>query len=77
MTLEDMIFGIVAAVGIMAWVLFIIFGQVTVRKFRKNPAMKHELGVEFLSGWDIFNVAQALSMPRSLLRIFETPPCHF
>jgi len=48
-----------AAAGFVAWILFIIFGQVTVRKLRKNPETKHELGIEFASGWDIFNVASA------------------
>ena len=77
MTLEEVIFGIAAAVGITAWILFVIFGQVTVRKLRKNPEMKDELGVEFLSGWDIFNVAQALSMPRSLVQKFKKSPLSF
>ena len=36
------------------------------RKLRKNPETKHELGVEFVSGWDIFNVAQALTLPKSI-----------
>ena len=49
-------------------VLFIIFGQVTMRKLRKNPETKHELGIEFVSGWDILNVAQALSLPKSVVR---------
>jgi len=41
----------------IAGFLFVLFGQITVRKLRKNPATKNELGVEFLSGWDIINVA--------------------
>ena len=39
------------------------FGQTTVRKLRKNPETD-VLGMEFVSGWDIFNVAQALALPR-------------
>lgn len=31
----------------------------------KNLATKDNLGIEFMGGWDIFNVAQALSLPRS------------
>lgn len=52
-------------------ILFVLFGQVTVRKLRKNPQTKHELGVEFVSGWDIINVAQALAMPKSIIRKFN------
>ena len=53
------------------WVLFVIFGQVTVRKLRKNPATKAKLGMEFINGWDIFNVAQALATPKKFHRAFE------
>ena len=49
-------------------ILFVIFGQVTVRKLRKNPATKDLLGLEFMSGWDILNAARALSWPRRLAR---------
>lgn len=42
--------------------LFVAFGQITVRKLRKNPETKYPLGLEFSSGWDILNVAEALSM---------------
>ena len=51
--------------------LFVLFGQMTVRKLRKNPDTKHDLGAEFVSGWDIINVAQALSIPRSLIKKFK------
>ncbi len=55
-----------AAAGLIAWVLFLIFGQVTVRKLRKNPETKHALGIEFAGGWDIFNVAQTLTLPKTV-----------
>ncbi len=42
----------------------VVFGQATVRKLRKNPATKDALGIEFVSGWDIINVAQALALPK-------------
>lgn len=45
--------------------LFVLFGQITVRKLRKNPKTKDALGLEFVSGWGIINVAQTLSFPRS------------
>jgi hypothetical protein len=41
---------------------------VTVRKLRKNPATKSELGIEFISGWDIFHVVNALALPRWITR---------
>jgi len=58
--------GIVFAIGLIAWILFVIFGQVTVRKLRKNPETKQVLGIEFASGWDIFNVAEALALPKAV-----------
>jgi hypothetical protein len=45
-------------------ILMVVFGQLTVRKLRKNPNTKGRLGVEFVSGYDIFNVASALSAPK-------------
>ncbi|BBA36166.1 uncharacterized protein sS8_4236 [Methylocaldum marinum] len=47
-------------------ILYVLFGQLTVRKLRKNPNMKGRLGVEFVSGFDILNVASALSAPQWL-----------
>ncbi len=64
MTLGDIIFAVIFIAMFIAWILFVIFGQVTVRKLRKNPETKHELGIEFAGGWDIFNVAQALTLPK-------------
>ena len=59
-------------IGLMiGWVFFVIFGQVTVKKLRKNPETKDKLGMEFVSGWDIFNVAQALATPRKFQKILE------
>jgi len=55
-------------------ILFVIFGQVTVRKLRKNTKTKDALGLEFASGWDIINVAQALAIPRSWSRKLEKSP---
>ncbi len=49
-------------------ILYIIFGQVTVRKLRKNPETRDELGIEFTSGWDILNVAGALALPKIITR---------
>lgn len=59
---------------ICAAILFVIFGQFTVRKLRKNPETRECLGVEFAHGLDILNVAQALSLPRSLTRKLNRSP---
>ena len=64
MSLFSLLLAVGACIAIIAWILFVIFGQVTVRKLRKNPETKDALGMEFVSGWDIFNVAQALALPR-------------
>jgi hypothetical protein len=52
-------------------ILFVFFGQKTVRKLRRNPDTKDALGQEFISGWDIINVMSALSLPRKLIRKFR------
>ena len=65
----------VAAIGMLfSLILFVVFGQVTVRKLRKNPHTKNALGIEFASGWDIINVAQALSLPGSWVKKLENSP---
>ena len=74
MSLFSIFLAIPAAVALVGWILFLIFGQVTVRKLRKNPETKHELGIELLSGWDIFNVAQALSLPKSVMQKIRNNP---
>ena len=58
----------------LACLLYVAFGQITVRKLRKNPKTKDKLGVEFASGWDILNVAQAFAFPRSWSRKLEKSP---
>jgi hypothetical protein len=62
---------------ILTCFLFVAFGQITVRKLRKNPATKQALGMEFASGWDILNAAQALSIPGSLSRKLESGALSF
>ena len=54
--------------AMISGIFFVIFGQVTVRKLRKDPNTKDLLGMEFVSGWDLQNVAIALSWPRSFVR---------
>jgi hypothetical protein len=58
-------------IGMILWV---VFGQVTVRKLRNNPATKDRLGIEFYSGWDILVVAQTISLPRGYVRLRDKNP---
>ncbi|WDE07202.1 hypothetical protein SG34_010080 [Thalassomonas viridans] len=69
--------GIILCCAIISWILFILFGQLTVRKLRKNPETKHELGIELVSGWDIINVAQSLALPITLIRRFRKTQISF
>ncbi|WDE08778.1 hypothetical protein SG34_033305 [Thalassomonas viridans] len=59
---------------LLSCILYVLFGQITVRKLRKNPKTKNVLGMEYASGWDIINVASALAMPRRLSRKLEKGP---
>ncbi|WP_281558280.1 hypothetical protein [Thalassomonas sp. RHCl1] len=69
--------GIILGCTIISWILFILFGQLTVKKLRKNPEAKHELGMELVSGWDIINVAQSLALPITLIRKFKKTQMSF
>lgn len=71
MSLESTLFALGMAGVFICLVLYILFGQLTVRKLRKNPLTKNNLGIEFASGWDILNVAGALSTPRWLREKLE------
>ena len=64
MTIELKLFACGMGAYFLAMILYVLFGQITVRKLRKNPETKDKLGIEFASGWDILNVAGALAMPR-------------
>lgn len=74
MITEFQFFSIAFINMIFAWILFVVFGQTTVRKLRKKPETKDHLGMEFASGWDILNVAQALAIPKSWSQKFEKSP---
>ena len=74
MSLFSTLLAIASAVGFIAMIFYVVFGQVTVRKLRKNPKTKDELGIEFASGWDILNVAGALGRPRWLSRKLKNTP---
>lgn len=75
--IELIIFEIAMGGAFISWILFVIFGQVTVRKLRKNPELEGKLGAEFASGYDIFNVASALSAPKWFRDKFSQSPLSF
>ena len=56
---------------LFGWLLFVVFGQTTVKRLRKNPDTKDQLGLELISGWDIFNAAQALATPQKFHKVLE------
>ncbi len=74
MSILSTLFAIASAAIFIALILYVIFGQVTVRKLRNNPATKEKLGIEFASGWDILNVAQAISLPRFITDKLKQSP---
>lgn len=77
MNLEFFIISFLVCGSIISGILLVIFGQLTVRKLRKNPDMKHVLGMELISGWDILNVAQALAIPKSWMKKLENSSLSF
>lgn len=74
MNVLDTILEIACIVCFVDLILFVLFGQITVRKLRKNPATKDKLGVEFTNGWDILNVAEALALPQFMTRRLKDSP---
>jgi len=77
MSYSTLIFVFILCCTIISWLLFVLFGQLTVKKLRKNPKTKHELGMELVSGWDIINIAQSLALPISLIRKFKNTQMSF
>lgn len=74
MSLFSYLLAIIFSVQLIALILFVVFGEMTVRKLRKNPATKDALGIEFISGWDILNVASALALPKKVTHILKNSP---
>ena len=74
MSLLSTLLAIASAIGFVALIMFVLFGQITVRKLRKNPELQHALGLELVSGWDIINVAQALAMPKAAMNKLNKTP---
>lgn len=77
MSLFSQLLAFSAAGCVFSAILYVAFGQITVRKLRKNPKTKDALGLEYASGWDIVNVAQALSFPKSWTNKIENSPLSF
>lgn len=78
MSLVDFIFALGMLGLILSLILYVLFGQITVRRLRKNPETTSALGIEFASGWDILNVAQALALPKFITRkLAESPMANF
>lgn len=73
-TLESYLFSFGLFGTFFSMILYVVFGQLTVRKLRKDEALKDSLGLELASGWDIINVAQALAIPRSWAKKLENSP---
>lgn len=68
MTLLDWLLATDAALILIVGILFVIFAETTVRKLRNNPKTKDSFGIVFFSGWEIVNVAIALSIPEIMIR---------
>ncbi|WP_276666618.1 hypothetical protein [Thalassolituus oleivorans] len=77
MSLLSQLLAIACVIGFFAAIFYVLFGQITVRKLRKNSKTKDKLGFEYVSGWDIINVAQSLSIPRKLSKKLENTPLSF
>jgi hypothetical protein len=74
MSLFSFLLAIDCLTAIIGSIFLVIFGQVTVRKLRKNPETKDALGIEFVSGWDIIHAGMALSLPRKFCRRAKQSP---
>lgn len=77
MGIEKTFFALILLGCILSGILYVAFGQITVRKLRKSPKTKDLLGVEYVSGWDIINVAQAFAFPRSWTKKVENSKFSF
>lgn len=71
MTAMHYFLAVIITLTMTTGILLVLFGQITVRKLRKNPKTKDLLGLEIISGWDIINVAHALWMPDFLCEFFD------
>jgi hypothetical protein len=77
MSVKLAIFGIILLLAFIAMILYLAFGEITVRRLRKNPETMGALGFDYISGRDIVNVAQALSWPAFMVRKLRTTKLAF
>ena len=64
MSIATQVMGWAVLTLMVSLVLFVLFGQIAVRKLRKNPETKDHLGMSLASGWDIINVANTFCEPK-------------
>lgn len=77
MTVSELLFPYLMAGFFLSMVLYVVVGQITVRRLRKNPEIRRLLGMELASGWDILNVAGALSRPKCFSEMVRNSPLSF
>ena len=77
MSFKLQIFSILLLLAFVTSILLVAFGQITVRRLRKDPEIRSALGFEYISGRDIFNVAQALGLPIGIIRKLRTTKLGF
>lgn len=68
MSIKLQIFALLLLLVFVTSILLVAFGQITVRRLRKDPEIRNALGFEYMSGRDIFNTAQALGLPIRVIR---------
>lgn len=74
MSLFSFLLAIDCSLAIIGSIFLVIFGQVTVRKLRKNTEAKDALGIEFINGWDIIHAGMALTLHRKFGRRIKKAP---
>lgn len=77
MKASELLFPYVLAGLFLSMILYVVLGQITVRRLRKNPEIRRLLGMELASGWDILNVAGALSRPKCFSEMIRNSPLSF
>ena len=74
MTKYEITFLVLSICTFIFMILYVFFGEYTVKKLRKIAETKEELGIDTVGGKDILNVAMALTIPRKLNRKLRTTP---
>jgi len=77
MTLELKLFSIIWTGMFLDMFLLLIFATTTARKLKKNPVTRDSLGFEFVSGYRIFTIAQALAWPQAITKKIQNKPLYF